>query len=366
MNEPNPGQDISPLSTEETVQNSHEAAPESIAPACAPAVPRQRTRPIEAVIVSIGLAILAGVIALIVAIVVLASSFQSLFTPAPRNNTPPDNTFAIINVIGTIQNASGGAFGMNEPSYNHGATINFIRQLADNPGNKGILLYMNTGGGGVYESDEVYRELMAYREKTGRPIWAFMGQTCASGGYYISMAAEKLVASYNTTTGSIGVYLALTDTSGLYDKLGIRTVLIRTGDKKGVGTNGVPITEEQSAVYQSIVDENFDRFVELVALGRGMTEAEVRKLADGRPYTANQAIANGLIDELGAWEATRDAFKELTGAESFTPNFSYRTPIGSLLGEISNMLPRADTDAQLALADELPVGVPLAWAPGLW
>lgn len=286
---------------------------------------------------------------------------SSLITPSRPAVSPPSGSFSVIYVVGAIQGGSGNALGTNEPSYLHGPTVEYIKSLADNPDDKGILLYMNTGGGGVYESDEMYRALMEYKEKTGRPIYAYMANICASGGYYISMAADRILANYNTTTGSIGVYIALTDTSGLYEKLGIETVLVRSGENKGVGTNGVEITDAQRDVYQSIVDESYERFLSLVKINRGMSDATLRPLADGRIYTANQALGHGLVDELCDWKKALEIFEEKTGGTPFYTGFSRQTTLGSLLGNI----PKSDIQAMIELVQEVPSGVPMSWAPVL-
>lgn len=326
---------------------------------------RRRTRPIEVVMVAMVLVMLVFLGILAFSLQSLASGFTGLFTPEARNTNPPANTFSVITVIGTIQNAGGNSLGMNEPSYMHGSTLSYIKQLTADSGNKGILLYMNTGGGGIYESDEVYRALMTYREETGRPVWAYMATSCASGGYYICMAAERLIANYNTTTGSIGVYITLVDSSAMYEGMGVKTILIRSGDNKGIGVEGTVITTEQQAVYQSMVDESYERFVELVMDGRGMKEAKVRELADGRPYTAAQALENGLVDELGDWEGAVKAFEEHTGVGGFMPSFSQSTPIGNLLGGLEDALPKGDAEVLDDMVNSLPTGVPLAYAPGL-
>lgn len=287
---------------------------------------------------------------------------QFFNVPSVTTNAPAD-TFSVVYVVGTIQNT-----GSSSGTYQHQATVDYINTLAKNEGDKGILLYMDTGGGTMYESDEVYRALANYTATTGRPVWAYMASTCASGGYYICMAADKLVANYNTTTGSIGVYIALTDTSGLYDKLGVRTVLVRSGENKGIGVTGTEITPENEAVYQSMVDESYETFLGLVAKGRNMDIATARPLADGRPYTANQALENGLVDELSDWDTTLEDFKTLTGVSPFYTHFSQATGFSSLFGEVADALPRGENETLYRMAqelEELPYGVPMVYADGL-
>ncbi len=324
--------------------------------------PPRPKKGLELALIALSTAILVLLAILLSVLAAAVFGLNQWLQPAAVGAAPPAGSFSVIRIQGSITSGGGDALGISEPSYHHKATLEYIRQLADDENDKGILLYMNTPGGGVYESDEIYRALEAYREKTGRPVWAYMAKTCASGGYYICMAAEKLLANYNTTTGSIGVYVSLTDVSGLYSKLGIETVLIRSGDNKGMGTPGVPVTEEQRAVLQSSVDESFARFVELIVKGRDMPRSEVLPLADGRTFTASQALEAGLIDGTGEWEATLDEFEETTGARPYYPNFSSQTYLGYLLSGVMESLPKSDTEAALDAAEALPQGVPMAYA----
>ena len=269
------------------------------------------------------------------------------------------DSFAVINVVGTIQNTSGDELGLNQPSYHHNATLNYVEQLQYDESNKGIFLYFNTGGGGVYESDELYRALMEYKEVTGRPIWAFFGPTAASGGYYIAMAADHISADRNTTTGSIGVIISYTNVSGLYEKLGLESVYITSGRNKSMGASDLELTEEQRAIYQSVVDEAYDQFVGIVSAGRGMPENRVRILADGRIYTAKQALENGLIDEITSYEDALEAFGEETGAQPYYTDFSEATVLDRLLGAISSLMPKSDLQMLQELAETEQSGVPM-------
>jgi protease-4 len=176
----------------------------------------------------------------------------------------------------------------------------------------------------------------------------------------VCAAADRIAANPNTTTGSIGVYIALTDMSGLYGKLGIETVLVRSGDNKGVGVEGVPITGEQRAVYQSVVDESYERFLSLVAKGRALPPDEVRAFSDGRIYTGSQALELGLVDELGEWDAVLEAFGEETGAAAFYPSFSRQTRVARLMGAVLGEWPKSDAESMLKAAGSMPTGVPLA------
>ena len=287
---------------------------------------------------------------------------SSAFTTPDLNNTPIKDSFFVIKIEGTI--AGERAFG--ETGYDHQGTVSYIASLIYNSYDKGILLYMDTPGGTVYHSDELYLALLDYKAKTGRPVYAYMAETCASGGYYISMAADYLFANRITVTGSIGVFSTLLDTSELFDKLGVRTILVDTGEHKGVGTMGIEITPAQAAVMQSMIDEYYDLFVDLIADGRNMDNTTVRGLADGRIYTARQALELGLIDEICTWEKALLDFEGITGAEAHYPYLIIETPLfGQILARISGDFPSTEADIALGGIDALPCGVPLAIAPEL-
>ena len=272
---------------------------------------------------------------------------------------PVYDSFAVISVVGTIQNTSGDELGLNQPSYHHNATLNYVENLQYDRSNKGIFLYFDTGGGGVYESDELYRALMEYKEATGRPIYAFFGPTAVSGGYYIAMAADYISADRNTTTGSIGVIMSYTNVRGLYDKLGLKSVYITSGRNKSMGASDLDLTDEQRAIYQGVVDEAYDQFVGIVCEGRGMPETTVRKLADGRIYTAKQALANGLIDEVTTLDEALDAFCRQTGASPYYTDFSDATIFDRLLGAVASILPKSDSQVLKELAEADQSGVPM-------
>jgi len=302
-----------------------------------------------------------GILAVIL-IFLLISLVASLFTAPDFNNDPIRDSFSVIRIEGTII----GERAFNEAGYDHQATLNYIRGLIYNPHDKGILLYMNTPGGTVYHSDELYLALYDYKVNTGRPVYAYMAETCASGGYYISMAADYIFANRITVTGSIGVFSTLLDTSELFDKLGVRTILVDTGEHKGVGTMGVEITPAQAAVMQSMIDEYYDLFVDLIAAGRNMDNTTVRGLADGRIYTARQALELDLIDEICTWEKALFDFEGITGTEAHYPYLIIETPLfGQILARISSDFPNTEADIALGGIDALPCGVPLAIAPEL-
>lgn len=230
-------------------------------------------------------------------------SFTSAFTDSFGSSV--DNTvttdfghdyIGVIPVEGTISEDGG-------DTYNHQYILNSIDAMMDDSENKGIILYLDTPGGSVFASDELYFKIKEYQEKTKRPVYASMQSMAASGGYYISAPCDKIYANRNCWTGSIGVTLGtMYDASELLDKIGIKTNTITSGANKAMGSSVDPMTKEQREIFQSLVDEAYEQFVGIVAEGRDMKVSAVKKLADGRIYTAKQALDNGLIDKIGTFD----------------------------------------------------------------
>lgn len=220
---------------------------------------------------------------------------------------PEEDFIGVINVVGEIMPSSESMWSYSETTYNHDLYMNYVDEMMYADNNKGILLYVDSPGGTVYESDELYLKLMEYKEVTGRPIYAYFASEACSGGYYIAMAADYIVANRNCWTGSIGVVISLLNCQGLYDKLGIKEIDIVSGENKAMGSAALELTEEQYAILQSLVDEAYDQFVEIVCTGRNMDDAMVRVLADGRIYSAKQAAEHKLIDAVGSLEDAKAA-----------------------------------------------------------
>lgn len=270
---------------------------------------------------------------------------------------------AILPIEGTIQASSNSSgFYAATSGYNHDLLMEYVNRLIDNNSNKGIILRLDTPGGTVYEADELYLKLMEYKEKTGRPIWAYMESTCCSGGVYIASSADEQYANRNTTTGSIGVIISTYDMSGLYEKLGIKEVNIVSADNKDMGSAGKPMTSEQKAIYQSVVDEAYNQFVNIVAQGRDMSVDEVKKLADGRIYTATQALENGLIDGLKTAEDFDAYVKEQSGVNYFYEPRSSGGYFASLMGSATSSKEKSEAEVLVDLMNQLGSGVPMYYA----
>ena len=261
---------------------------------------------------------------------------------------PNKDFVGVINIEGEIGASSSNSL-TSDSTYNHDFYLKYIEKMEKSDKNKGILLYVDSPGGAVYESDEMYLKLMEYKEKTKRPIWAYFASQACSGGYYISMAADKIYANRNCWTGSIGVIVSLTNCKKLYDKLGIKEIDITSGKNKAMGSQGLELTIEQRGILQSLVDEAYDQFVGIVADGRKMDKSAVKKIADGRIYSAKQAKEINLVDEVGSLKDEKKAFAKEAG---FSEDITYYTPekdslsgmFSSIFGAVKDIVPKSDID----------------------
>ena len=194
-------------------------------------------------------------------------------------------------------------------SYNQAWLLDTINELQNDKNNCGTILFINSPGGSVYESDEVYLALKKYAEE--KTLWAYFGQTAASGGYYIACSAEKIIANRNTLTGSIGVIAGQSfDLTEFMSKHGIKMNTITAGKNKNMLNIDQPLTPEQRAIMQSVADECYNQFTQIVADGRNLPLETVKNLADGRIYTAQQALQNKLIDEILTYEEAKTQMNE--------------------------------------------------------
>ena len=194
--------------------------------------------------------------------------------------------------------------------YNHEYILKSIDNMMKDEDNMGIILFVDTPGGTVYASDDVYLKIREYQIKTSRPVYSSMQSQATSGGYYVSAPCDVIYANRNCWTGSIGVTMgSMLDISELLDNLGIKVNTITAGDNKAMGSSTEKLTKEQSEILQSLVDEAYEQFVGIVAEGRDMKKKDVKKLADGRIYTANQAKELGLIDKIGTYGDCVNAIK---------------------------------------------------------
>ena len=178
-----------------------------------------------------------------------------------------------------------------------------------------VILELDTPGGSVLASEEITDALARLKDETDLKVLAWMRGTAASAGYYISAPTDHIVASEHTFTGSIGVILEYYVVQELADEIGVEAVTIKSGKLKDIGNPLRKATPEERALFQSIIDEAYDTFVDVVAEGRDLDEQEVRKIADGRIYTGKQAKELDLVDTLGLRRTAYDEVAKLVGGD---------------------------------------------------
>jgi len=207
---------------------------------------------------------------------------------------------AVVEVFGTITNP-----------------YDIIRQLkkyGEDGSIPTIVLHINSPGGGVAASQEIYEEINKVRDK-GKKVVASLSAVAASGAYYIACAADTIVANPGTLTGNIGVIFEWPMLSELMRKLGVKLEVIKSGDMKDVGSIGRPITPREREMLQGVIDDTYNQFVEVVSRERGLPVEDVIELADGRIFTGNQAKELGLVDLIGDFEDAIQIAAEMGGIE---------------------------------------------------
>ena len=254
---------------------------------------------------------------------------------------------AIVRVVGTITSSDE----EDLPGAVSGRVIADLRAAAENPSVKAIVLRVDSPGGSVTGSAQIYEVVRALN----KPVVVSMAGVAASGGYYISAPADYIIARPDTTTGSLGVVLTLFNAEELIDEIGVDVITITSGDNKSIGSPWEELTPEQRDIFNDLVEEAFDTFVEIVADGRNLSEAEVRELADGRIYTGRQALANGLVDALGNLQDAIDKAAELGGISGTPRIVEYeRLPdFTQFLSGLSSRLHRSEADEIMGLINEM-------------
>jgi len=174
-----------------------------------------------------------------------------------------------------------------------------LKKAEDDPHVKAVLVRINSPGGTVTASDIMFKELDTFRRTAKIPVIAVMMDVAASGGYYVALAADTIIAHPTTVTGSIGVIMLTLNAEGLMQKLGLATATIKSGERKDMGSPFRALTDEERKIYQSVIDGLHGQFVARLVTARKLPPDTARTLADGRVYTAQQALALKLVDQIG-------------------------------------------------------------------
>ena len=246
-------------------------------------------------------ALLAGLFVFFLVLAITVASFMG--RPAQ---------FALGDKIGVIE-----VFGVIADSK---LIIEQLHDFRDNDSIKAIVLRIDSPGGGVGPSQEIYDEVKAMTAR--KPVVVSMGSVAASGGYYIAAPANEIVANPGTITGSIGVVMQFTNVEDLLEKIGLSSIVVKSGAHKDIGSPTRQMTEADREVLQALIDDVHTQFVQAVAAGRQLEEQAVRVLADGRIFTGRRALEMGLVDKLGNLEVAIKTAADLAGVAG-EPNVVY-------------------------------------------
>ena len=216
---------------------------------------------------------------------------------------------AIVEVHGVIENSSD--------------VVRQLRKYAKDSSVPVVVLHINSPGGGAAASQEIYEEVNKLREK-GKKVVASMGSVAASGGYYVACAADTIVANPATLTGSIGVIFQFPVAEELFKKIGLKFEVVKRGEIKDIGSMNRSMTKRERKSLQSVVDDTYDQFVDVVAESREMEREEVVKIADGSIFTGRQARELGLVDKLGNLQDAIGIAGEMVGMEEYPKTIKER------------------------------------------
>jgi protease-4 len=284
-------------------------------------VARRRTSPLVTIVL----------VAVLVFIGFLLVGMASLFMGTPHGEGPAwGGQVGIVTIEGVIRDGGEGGLFLG-PAGARGI-MRQIRAAGKDDGIKAVVLLVNSPGGSAAASHSIYQELKALRHK--KKVVACMTDVAASGGYYVSCGADKIVAQGATLTGSIGVIFGGVGYYGLMKKLGITDETVTAGKYKDIGSGQRPMTGEERQILQSMLESIYGQFVGVVAEGRKLPPAKVRQLAQGRVYTGAQAKEVGLVDELGSfYDAVKLAGK--LGGIRGEPKIKYMAQSRGLLSELA-------------------------------
>ncbi|MDI7258681.1 MAG: signal peptide peptidase SppA [Thermodesulfobacteriota bacterium] len=244
----------------------------------------------------VGLVVIAGLLAFFFALlfiigryVVKSGSTQFAF----------GDKIAVVEIRGVITHSSG--------------IIEELHRYEEDEGVKAIILRIDSPGGGVGPSQEIHREVLKVKSK--KKVITSMGSVAASGGYYIASASDLIVANPGTITGSIGVLMEFTNIEELFRKIGIKGLVLKSGEHKDIGSPFREMTAEEKKIIQSVIDNVHQQFIQAVAEGRKLDRSKVVQVADGRILTGEQAKHLGLVDQIGNLQDAIDTTAKMVGIE---------------------------------------------------
>ncbi len=269
--------------------------------------------------------------AIIISVCVLAL-LAAILVPITLLSRPTAGKIAVIPLTGTI--TTGGSSLLSGSTITPDLVRNYLTKAENDKAVKAIVLRIDSPGGEIEPCQEIL--LQIERVKETKPIVVSMGEMAASGGYYISIAADKIVAMPTTQTGAIGVISAAINVKALLDKLGIQIEIFKGGKYKDMYWGLRELTPEEKAIMQQMVDEYYEQFINVVAEGRGLSTEAVRNLATGQLYSGTEAKELGLVDELGDLNTAINLAAELAGIEA--PKVEYYQQPGLISRLLSGLI----------------------------
>jgi protease-4 len=222
-----------------------------------------------------------------------------------------------------------------------------LHELGEKDDVKAILLDVSSPGGSVGAVQEVYAELQRIRKDKKKPIVTVMGDVAASGGYYLAAGTDKIVAHPGTITGSIGVIFETGNVEGLFGKLGLKMVPIKSGPHKDIGSPTRPMTPEERQILQALIDDAYQQFLGAVKEGRKLDDQKLKTLADGRIFSGRQAKDVGLIDELGDSHDALLLAAKLGGIKGEPEIYGAEEPFGGLMELLDSKISAPDLVSEL-------------------
>lgn len=257
-----------------------------------------------------------GVILLFL-LIITAQAVRSVNTPRTASGLKGSDTIGVIEINGAIMGNSSGSSFLQSNTANSNELMKIIREAAKRNDIKAVVVRIDSPGGTSVASQEIGVELDKLRA-TGKPVITSMGDVCASGGYWVACSTDHIMANAGTLTGSIGVIMQIQNIQGLYEKIGLRQVVIKSGEHKDIGSPFRELTDAEQAILQGIVQDSYQQFLDQVLRGRQdkITREELVKIADGRVLTGSQAKQLGLVDSLGDYYDAVELAKNLAGVSS--------------------------------------------------
>ncbi|NMB39202.1 MAG: signal peptide peptidase SppA [Firmicutes bacterium] len=280
-----------------------------------------------------GRKIIGGLLIISIIAILIAFVVTSLDTVNIGNN------IGLINIEGVISsNASGSLLTKPRQSF-----LSQLRAAEQDPSIKALVIRIDSPGGTSGTSQELFQAVLRIRQK-GIPVIVSMGDTAASGGYYVASAADYIFANGSTITGSIGVIMEFTNLEELYNKIGIKYEIIKSGAYKDAGHSARSLTPAEEKLFADLIHDVWDQFVTDVTESRGLEREKVEALADGRILTGRQALEAGLIDEIGGLEEALNKAQEAAGIVGPFRIKSYQEPLSwferilSVINNVPNIL----------------------------